>query len=178
MGIDDKIINLSDEILSMGFNTEDRVLHFGVCDNNLNFIETVEQNNIGLYYLGIDVKDEIYDLSEKYKDIPPYAFRKTSMQDFIDDVMFKYEGNNTFETTIITGVFDKPIYKEKQFIFISTIIERCLKFSNKVIFIINDKDYYNYNYNILYVINNLLSSFNGVIIKKLDRNNYIFCVTI
>ena len=178
MGIDDNVIHLSEEILSMGFNTEDRVLHFGVCDNDLNFIETVEQNNIGLYYLGIDVKDEIYDLSEKYKDVPPYAFRKTSMQDFIDDVMFKYEGNNTFETTIITGVFDKPTYKEKQFIFISTIIERCLKFSIKVIFIINNIDYVKYNYSILYVINNFLSNYDNVNIKKLDKNNYVFCVTI
>lgn len=178
MGVDDKSINLAEEILLMGFNTEDRVLHFGVCDNNLNFIETAEKNNIGLYYLGIDVKNDVDELSEKYKDIPPYAFRKISMQKFIDDVMIKYEGNIEFETTIITGVFDKPIYKEKQFIFISTIIERCLRFSNKVIFIINDKDYYNYNYNILYVINNLLSSFNGVNFKKLDKNNYVFCVTI
>ena len=178
MDVDDKNINLSEEILSMGFNTEDRVLHFGVCDNDLNFIETVEQHNIGLYYLGIDVKDEIYDLSEKYKDVPPYAFRKISMQEFMDDVMFKYEGNTAFETTIITGVFDKPIHKEKQFVFISMIIERCLSFSNKVIVIINDENYYNYNYNILYVINNLLSSFNSVNFKKLDKNNYVFCVTI
>jgi hypothetical protein len=178
MDIDDKEINLSEEILSIGFTTEDRVLHFGVCDNNLNFIETAEKNNVGLYYLGIDVKDEVDELSEKYKDMPPYAFKKISMQDFIDDELYDYNGNLLFETTLITGIFDKPIYKERQYVFISMMIERCLRFSKKVIFIINNKEYIKYNYSILYVINNFLSAYNNVIIKKLDRNNYIFCVTI
>lgn len=178
MGVDDKSINLAEEILLMDFNTEDRVLHFGVCDNNLNFIETAEQKNIGLYYLGIDVKDNVLELSEKYKDTPPYAFRKISMQEFIDEELDEYSGNLLFETTLITGIFDKPIYKEKQYIFISMMIERCLRFSKKVIFIINNIDYVKYNYSILYVINNFLSNYDNVNIKKLDKNNYVFCVTI
>ena len=90
-----------------------------------------------------------------------------------------YYGKNKISNLINHfNSFLKINTKEKQFVFISMIIERCLSFSNKVIVIINDENYYNYNYNILYVINNLLSSFNSVNFKKLDKNNYVFCVTI
>ena len=173
----DKEMNLPMEILSFGISTGDRVLHIGCCDKGINLINTLEHLKLETLYLGIDVKDEIKLLEEKYKDIPTYAFKQKSIQHLIDEELYEYSTGDIFEYTVITGLFDKPVYEERHYEFIASIVERCMLFSDKVIFSINSENYSNYSYSILYVMNILLTANEYVTIKKLKKNNYIFCIT-
>jgi hypothetical protein len=173
----DEDINLGLEILSFGISRGNRILHVGACDTGLNLIDEMHNLDLETFYLGIDVKDQIQELQEEYKDIPTYAFKQKSIQDFIDEEMSQSNTANVFDYTILTGVFNKPVYGEQHYLFISTIIDRCMKFSDKVIFTLDESNFGNFSYSILYVINNTLSAYNSVIIKKLKKNNYIFCIT-
>jgi hypothetical protein len=173
----DEDINLGLEILSFGISRGNRILHVGACDTGLNLIDEMHNLDLETFYLGIDVKDQIQELQEEYKDIPTYAFKQKSIQDFIDDEMSQPHTANVFDYTLLTGVFNKPIYAEQHYLFISTIIDRCIKFSDKVIFTLDESSFGNFSYSVLYVINNIISAYNSVTIKKLKKNNYIFCIT-
>jgi hypothetical protein len=170
-------LDLCKDILAFGIKPTERLLHFGCGDKQTNFLNNVIKLNPQIFYLGVDVNiDTIDSLNEKYKDNPEYAFQHDTMQNFLDYTMFGREGSLEFENILISGIFDKPAYKEKQHIFISTVVKRCLQFTNSVIFTVDDYNYREYNYTVLYVINNLISSFNNIQMKK-KFNKYIFCVT-
>lgn len=173
----DKEIDLAKEILSFGITPHDRILHVGCCDNGTNLIHELERKNIETFYLGVDVKDEINELKKKYSDVPNYNFIQKPIQNFIDDELSEYTSGDIFECAILTGLFDKPIYEDKHYLFISTLIDRCMLFSDKVIFNINSDTYSKHSYSIIYVMNVLLNSQEYVTIKKLKKNNYIFCIT-
>lgn len=170
-------IEICNDILSFGIEPTQRILHLGCGDKQTNFLDTMQHIHPGFFYLGVDVDvDVINRMEEKYSDIPIYSFNNTTIQNFLDFTMHNREGSLEFEHTLITGIFDKPTYKEKQYIFISTVVRKCLLFSNSIIFTVDDYNYRDYNYNVLYVINGLISSFNNVQMKK-KLNKYIFCVT-
>lgn len=171
-------IEICKDILSFGIKPTERIIHFGCGDEQTNLLDNMQTLMPNIFYLGVDVNEKIITkYTEKYKHIPYYAFKNNNMQSFIDDMIDNYGNQLQFETTIITGIFDKPLYKEKQYIFISTTIDNCLSFSNSVIFTIDENYYRQYNYNILYVVNNLISTFTNVEMKK-KQNKYIFYVTI
>lgn len=170
-------VDLSNEIIEFGITEHDRLLHIGCCDKQINLIDKLEKIGIETFYLGVDVKDEIIELKSKYENTPNYNFIKKPVQDFIDEELSEYTSGDIFEYTILTGLFDKPIYGEKHYLFISTLIERCMFFSDKVIFSINSDNYSKHSYSIIYVMNILMSAYNHVTIKKIKKNNYIFCIT-
>lgn len=165
------------DILSFGIKPKQRILHLGCGDKETNFIENMHNINPNIFYLGVDVDIDIIEgMKQKYADIPTYSFENITLQDFLDYTMYGLEGSLQFEHTIITGIFDKPVYKENQHIFISTVVQRCLQFSDSIIFTIDENNYRDYNYSVLYVINNLISTFDNVQMKK-KSNQYIFCIT-
>jgi hypothetical protein len=168
---------LCKDIVSFGIRPTERVLHLGCGDKQTNFLDNLQILNPAVFYLGIDIDfDVIENMRKKYSEFPTYSFDNTTIQNFLDFTMHGREDIPEFENTVITGIFDKPLYKEKQYIFISMVVKRCLQFSNQVIFTVDDYNYRDYNYSVLYVINNLISSFDNVkMIKKL--NKYIFCIT-
>lgn len=170
-------VDLSNEIIEFGITEHDRLLHIGCCDKQINLIDKLEKIGIETFYLGVDVKDKIIELKSKYENTPNYNFIKKPVQDFIDEELSEYTSGDIFEYTILTGLFDKPIYGEKHYLFISTLIERCMFFSDKVIFSINSDNYSKHSYSIIYVMNILMSAYNHVTIKKIKKNNYIFCIT-
>lgn len=164
--------DIPNEILKTNYKPGIKILHFGACDKTQNFLEEVEKNKMQIFYLGVDISDDIVDLVEKYVEYPTYAFQKKTMQDFIDN---EY---HAFDYCLITGIFDKPKYEDKQYIFISTVIHKCLEFSTNVIFTMDSEKYKKeYNFSILYVINNLINSYSKVSVKKIDDSKYIFCIT-
>jgi hypothetical protein len=170
-------IDLFNDILSFGVKTKERVLHFGCGDKQINFIDNIHKKDLSIYYLGIDADIDLIDnFEKKYSNEKNYVFENTTIQNFLDYNMSNYDGNFGFENIVITGIFDKPMYKEKQYIFISTVVKRCSLFSNKIIFTVDSGNYKNYEYNILYSINNLITSFENIEMKK-RLNKYIFCVT-
>jgi len=161
------------EMNLLGLKRGDRIIHFGACDNGLNILPALEKNNKSdIFYLGIDPSEKIKNLEETYTDRETYAFKNTSMQEFLDDTY------HIFEYTLITGIFDKPIYEEKQYIFISTVIQKCFEFAYNIIFTIDVEKYRkDYNFSILYVINNLINEYDLVNIKKVSSTKYIFSIT-
>jgi len=159
------------ELKSFGLQNDDRIIHFGSCDNELNLLEKLNSTS-DVFYLGIDPSDKIDEYIEKYSEYDKYAFQKRTMQDFIDN---EY---HVFEYALITGIFDKPIYEEKQYIFISTVIEKCFQFAYKTIFTMDVEKYRkDYNFSILYVINNIINSYDIVNIRKVSNTKYIFSIT-
>lgn len=165
------------EVLMFGVTPGDKILHVGACDSDVNLIEGFEERNVDVFYLGVDVKEEIKELGEKYKDVDHYSFIQQPIQQLIDDELAEQYGATIFNYTILTGLFNKPIYEDRHYLFISTLVDRCLKFSQKVIFTLDAKEYNKFNYSVLYVINNIINTYNLATIKKLKKNNYIFCIT-
>ena len=165
------------ELLKFGIKPQSHIVHFGVCDKQINFPKLLEKYKIGVFYLGIDTSNSILQFVENYKEFPNYAFIQTSMQNFLDSELEFFYEEKPFDCALITGIFDKPIYEEKQYIFISMVLDNCLKLSKQVIFTINTSDYGRLGYSLLYVINNVISNFNKVEIKKIQDNTYIFSIT-
>lgn len=172
-----KKIDVSEEVLNLGVTLGDKILHVGACDSNVNLIEGFEKKGVHVFYLGVDVKEEIKELGEKYKDIDHYSFIQQPIQELIDEELADQYGAKVFNYTILTGIFNKPIYEDRHYLFISTLIDRCMKFSETVIFTLDTTRYNEYNYSVLYVINNILNMYDSVIVKKIKKNNYIFCIT-
>lgn len=170
-------IDIPLEILKLGVTLGDKILHVGACESNLNLIEGFKKNDIDVFYLGVDVKEEIKELGEKYKDIEHYSFIQQSVQELIDEELAEQYGAKVFNYTILTGIFNKPIYQDRHYLFISTLIDRCMQFSERVIFTLDSSKYNEYNYSVLYVINNILNTYDSAIVKKIKKNNYIFCIT-
>ena len=173
----DTEVDLPSEIVKFGISQHDRILHIGCCDVGTDLIAKLEKLKIDSFYLGVDVKEEINNLKLKYKDIPNYTFVQQPIQDFIEEQLSEYTNGDIFECTVLTGLFDKPTYEERHYQFISTLIERCMLFSDKVIFSINTDSYSKHSYSIIYVMNILMNTHNHVTIKKIKKNNYIFCIT-
>jgi hypothetical protein len=165
-------------MVEFGINPVDRILHFGFCDNGLNFLENVEKIGLPLYYLGVDASDKVDGYVEKYKDNPTYRFFKQDLQSFLEDEIQKYDENDMFDKIILSGIFDKPVYGDKHYLFVTMTIDKCFHHTENVIFTLNTKDYGRLGYSMLYIINNLISVYPNVTIKKLDDDIYIFNVLI
>jgi hypothetical protein len=86
-----------------------------------------------------------------------------SMQEYIDNI-----GDERYNWTLITGVFDKPLYSERQYQFIDTVIRECLNFSDNVIFTIKEQTTSVFKYSMLYLFQHF---------KRLTEGKYIFCFT-
>lgn len=169
-------IEICNDMLSFGIKSNDKILHLGCGDKQTNLLFNMDKLLSDFYYLGVDADIDVIDsMEDTFKHHQNYSFTNITIQNFLDYIMSKHN-EEVFDNTIITGIFDKPIYKEKQFIFISMVARKCLSFSKKVIFSLNGDNYNDYTYNILYVLNNLISSFDSVQMKK-KNNNYIFCIT-
>lgn len=175
--IHDKQFGMPLEILRFGITSGDKILHVGVCEKGLNLIQEFEKVGIDIFYLGIDVKDEIKELGETYKEVDHYSFIQQPVQQFIDEELSDQYGATVFNYTIITGIFNKPIYEDRHYLFISTLVDRCMKFSDRVIFTLDTSKYNQYNYSVLYIINNILNMYDSAMVKKLRKDSYIFCIT-
>lgn len=167
---------ICNDIFSFGIKPTERVLHLGCGDKQTNLLDNIQKINPAIFYLGVDIDPNVIEkMSEKYKDNPTYAFENTTIQNFLDFNMHGMEGSLEFDHTIITGIFDKPVYKENHHIFISTVVKHCLKYCNSILFTINQNNFKSYSYSVLYVINNLISTFDNIQMKK-KSNQYIFCI--
>ena len=73
------------EVLILGVTPGDKILHVGACDSDVNLIEGFEERGVDVFYLGVDVKEEIKELGEKYKNVDHYSFIQQPIQQLIDD---------------------------------------------------------------------------------------------
>jgi hypothetical protein len=160
------------ELVFLGIGMHESVVHFGACDTDLNFIDAVDQFELDIQYTAVDVKDEIKTL---FTDLQPaekthtWISTQESMQEFIDNIE-----DQKYTWSIITGVFDKPIYSERQYQFIDTIVKSCKEFSENVVFTLNVNTSTYFQYSIVYLFSHFMNLYDSVTIKKIDNDNYIF----
>jgi hypothetical protein len=166
--------NLAKEILYCGIGNYESVLHFGACDTDLYFLETLDEHELDIQYTAVDVKEEIETLLSRFEPIArtqPWITVQQSMQEFIDDVE-----DERYTWTILTGVFDKPLYSERQYQFIDTVVRSCFNFSDNVIFTITQQATPVYKYSIVYLFQHFNQEYDKVNVKKVEDGKYIFCI--
>ncbi len=165
---------LAKEIIYCGIGNNESVLHFGACDNDLYFLETLDQYELDIQYTAIDTKEEIETLFTRFEPIArtlPWITVNETMQEYIDNI-----DGERYNWTLITGVFDKPIYSERQYQFIDTVIRSCLEFSDNVVFTLNQQATPVYKYSMVYLFQHFNQIKNRITIKKIEDGKYIFCI--
>jgi hypothetical protein len=163
------------EIIYCGVGNNESVLHFGACDKDLFFLETLDEHGLDIQYTAVDVKEEINTLFTRFQPMERthlWISVEESMQAYIDDIE-----NERYNWTILTGVFDKPIYSERQYQFIDTVIRSCSEFSDNIIFTISEQPTPIYKYSMVYLFQHFNQLFNKVTVKKIEEGKYIFCLT-
>ncbi len=171
------------EIIYCGIGMDESVLHFGACDNDLNFIETVDQLDLDIQYTAVDVKESVQTLFTDYQPSQktyPWITVNVPMQEFIDDI-----GDQRYNWTILTGVFDKPLYSERQYQFLDTVISSCFDFSDNVLFTIKEEPIFNnensmepyFQSSVLYLFSQIIGVYPKATIKKVEEGRYIFCIS-
>lgn len=171
----DKTNNVAEEIIYCGVGMNESVLHFGACDKDLFFLETLDEHGLDIQYTAVDVKEEINTLFTRFQPVErthTWMTVEESMQEFIDNVE-----DERYTWTLLTGVFDKPIYSERQYQFIDTVIRSCSDFSDNVLFTISEQPTPEYKYSIVYLFQHFNQLFNKVTIKKVEEGKYIFCLS-
>lgn len=166
--------SLAKEILYCGIGNYESVLHFGACDTDLFFLETLDEHELDIQYTAVDVKEEIETLLSKFEPMArtqPWITVQENMQEYIDNI----EGER-YTWTLITGVFDKPLYSERQYQFIDSVIRNCFEFSDNVLFTINQQATPVFKYSIVYLFQHFNQAYDKVVVKKVEEGKYIFCI--
>jgi len=166
--------NVAREIIYSGIGNYESVLHFGACDNDLYLLETLDELDLDIQYTAVDIKDEIETLLSRFEPIArtqPWITVQETIQEFIDNIE-----DERYTWTLITGLFDKPIYSERQYQFIDTVIRSCMEFSDNVLFTISEKPTPAYKYSIIYLFQHFNQLCNKITVKKVYDGKYIFCL--
>lgn len=164
--------NFAREIIYCGIGQYESVLHFGACDHNLNFIQNLDEHGLDIQYTAVDVKDEVKTFFNDFEPVErthTWISHQQSMQEFIDEME-----DERYTWTLITGVFNKPLYSERQYQFIDTVIKNCLKFSDNVVFTIDENNSSDFKYSMIYLYSHFTNAYNSVTVKKIDAGKYIF----
>jgi hypothetical protein len=173
--IEDNYGQLAREIIFCGIGPYESVLHFGACDNELNFIKQLDELQLDVQYTAVDSKDEVKTFFTDFEPMErtmPWISVQESMQEHIDNI-----DDERYNWTLITGVFDKPIYSERQYQYIDTVIKECFNFSDNVIFTLKETFSETFQYSMLYLFSHLVAEYETVTAKKLKDDQFIFHVT-
>lgn len=167
-------LTIFDEIVNCGILEEDTVVNFGAGCKNGKFIETLVEYN-GTIQEGtlIAVEPEskrIKSLTKKFSN-QNIIFLESSLQGYIDS-----EPIST-DWVVITGVFDEHLYGEHQHDYVNSVLESAMQIVNKgVIFSIRKNITPEFRYSIIFLFNEFINTYRKVTTKKVDDDNYIFCI--
>lgn len=167
-------ITIYDEIVNCGILEEDSVLNFGAGDGNGKFIETLIEYN-GSMEKGILTAIEpdpkkIKSLTKKFSN-QDILFFETSLQSYIDSEP------ETKDWVVITGVFDDYLYGEHQHDYVDSVIKSSMEIVNKgLIFSIKKDLSEEFSYSMIYFFMSFANTYHRLTVKKVDDNNYVFCI--
>ena len=165
---------LLEEVIFCGIGQDESLLHFGACSSGNTILKILDEFELDIEYTAVDVDSKIKtfftDFSPDERTHPWISLQET-MQNFIDTIT-----EERYNWTLITGIFDKPKYKEKQYQFIDAVLKECLKFSDNVIFTIKVKEFEDFKYNTGFLLLHQFSKFNNVTAKKIKEDTYIFYI--
>ena len=165
---------IAKELIYCGIGQYESVIHFGACDQDLFLLETLDEFGLDIQYTAVDIKEEIETLFSKFQPIErtqPWISVNENMQEHIDNIT-----DEKYNWTLITGVFDKPIYSERQYQFIDSVIRSCLDFSDNVLFSISEKPTPVFKYSMVYLFQHFTQLYNTVTTKKVYEGKYIFSI--
>jgi hypothetical protein len=169
-------ITLAKQIIYCGLGNDESVLHLGACDKDLNFISALNDFELDIQYTAVDVNKEQIDSLFSRQTIPKRSHQWISvhdnMQDFISNI-----SEERYHWTIITGIFDKVVYRDSHYQFIFTTIEECMKFSDNVIFSLKKYVPPEITHNPSFTFEILSSRYNMVGLQKMKDNTYLFYIT-
>lgn len=180
MDIENQI--LAREILTCGINTSDSVVHFGSGYKELmlyNYLLHLNSQNligdISLQYTSVDpeesVNQSIIDLGDTKSFGVKIETHTQSTQEFLD------ENGNTYDWSVITGLFDKNLYGDKQFQFLDRIIDSCFNISNQgVVFTFDVSKENDDTYTVRHIISYIESKFKRYRINKINEKFYVMCI--
>ena len=174
--IDNNNTEISREIIYCGIGNHESVLHFGACDKGLHFIKVLDEFGLDVQYTAVDVDDEVNTLFSDYEPMErthPWISVQETMQEFIDN-----NDGERYMWTLVTGIFDKPLYSERQYQFIDTVINSCFAFSDNVIFTIKEQATPVFKYSMVYLFQHFNMQYTKVTVKKVEDGKYIFHVSI
>lgn len=173
--------NILEEIIYCGISTDESILHFGAGYSKGDFLSTLmdvyEQNiedwKSNNLYRGIDVnKSKIKMLSKRYKPTDENMFVGISLQEYLD---VPFEKN--YDWIVLTGVFDNKTYEQRQHDFVFQVVSESYEKSNTgVIFTLNRQPDETFEYSMISFFIGIMNSYNKFIVKRIDDNNYIFCI--
>jgi hypothetical protein len=165
---------LLQEIVYCGIGNSESVLHFGACTYGNDFLKILEELDLDISYTAVDVDEKIKtiftDFNPSQRNYPWVSVEET-MQEFIDNIDYE-----KYHWTVITGIFDKPIYADKQYVFIDMVIQSCLKFTDNLIFTLDVKNTKEFEYNTGFLVLHLLSKYTKLTVKRLAEEKFIFCI--
>jgi hypothetical protein len=165
---------LLDEMIYCGIGSNESVLHFGACYFDQDFMKTLDEFELDIEYTAVDVDDNVKTLFtdyQPYERTHPWTSVQESMQEFIDNIT-----EERYNWTIISGIFDKPIYTNRQYLFIDTVVGNCLKFSDNLIITIDIKQTPTFEYNVGFLILHFISKHKKITVKKITDTTFIFCI--
>lgn len=169
-------INLSKQIVYRGIGDNESILHFGACDKELNFVSTLNDLELDVQYTAVDVNKDLIETFFSNQNIPKrnhqWISTHDNMQDFISNI-----SEERYHWTIITGIFDKVIYRDSHYQFIFTTVEECMKFSDNVIFTLKKYVLPDITHNPAFTFEILSSRYNSVGLQKMQDNTYLFHIT-
>lgn len=168
--------DIIDEIINCGISYEDGLLQFGAGykDGALLF-RISEETGVDPWDLegvtGVDANSvKIDSLTETFHNC---VFDNTSMQEWLDDL----DDAAPQDWVVTTGVFDEYLYGDMQHNFVFKSIQKCFELSRKgTIFTLKMNLTDDFSYNPLFIFAELMNSYSKVIVKKLDGDNYVFCI--
>jgi hypothetical protein len=169
--------NISSDLIFCGIGQHESVLHFGACDKDLNFIQALDEYELDIEYTAVDTDDSVKTLftdAEPLQRTHTWISEQMSMQEFLDGVEDRDYTGVRYNWTLLTGIFDKPLYSERQYQFIDTIIENCVRFSDNVVFTIKEIPTPVFKYSMVYLFSHFTVKYAKVTVKKVSHNNYIF----
>ena len=172
--------NLASEMIFCGIGHHERVLHFGALDNDLNFIEALDEYELDIEYTAIDPEERIktfFTEKQPMERTHNWVSHQSTIQEFLDELEDSDYRPNLYNWVLVTGVFDKPIYSERQYQFIDSIVEKCAFFGENVVFTIKEIPTPTFKYSMVYLFSHFTVKYNKVNVKKIAENEYIFHIT-
>lgn len=170
----DKDYKILEEVIYCGIGQGESLLHFGACNSGDTILKVLDEYELDIEYTAVDVDDKIktfFTDFEPNERTYPWVSVQETMQEFIDNVK-----EERYNWTLITGIFDKPKYKERQYQFIDAVLKDCMRFSDNVIFTVEIKPFEDFKYNMGFLLLHSFSKFKKVTIKKIEEDTYIFCI--
>lgn len=184
---DDSILNFRDEllareILGCGIGKTDRIVHFGsgFYDSLMfSYLSDLKSQNLipglEIEYTAVDIEDEkiskVKEINSNLDSPINVHLYNTTIQSFLDS------NQSEFEWSIITGIFDKRLYGEKQFEFLDKILGETLKISTEgIIFTFDTQKENDDNYSIQHILSYIDSVYSRYKVSRINEFNYVICV--